>query len=81
MINYYTAETDISASVNNPSLWQATSAKTEAGAKRVAQAARAFQGTAAHVGILRGGEIVRIATRYPTGHIQAGLNNWGESQF
>lgn len=72
-MNYFTAETDAAASVNTAAAWKPTKAATLAGAKRAAQAARCFQGTAAHVATKAAdGSFVLLSTRYPKGHIQAG---------
>jgi uncharacterized protein with GYD domain len=72
-MNYYTAETEENAPVNNLDLWTPTKAKTVSSAKRVAQGRRMFQRTAAHVAILNAdGSYDVVATRYPKGHAMAG---------
>lgn len=74
MTTYRIAETTIGAHVTT---WTATKARTLAGAKRAAQAARTFQGTLAHVGQLQAdGSVKRIATRTPKGQIGEGWTDF-----
>jgi hypothetical protein len=77
MTKFFIAETDVNASVNNSALWKPTKAATLASAKRAAQAARVFQGTAAHVATqAHDGSFVRIAVRHPAGSVQAGWTDF-----
>jgi hypothetical protein len=77
---YLTAETDATGYVNNPDLWRECSATTLANAKRAASRARAFQGTAAHVGIRRAdGRVVTIAENRPASAVDmASARQWRE---
>lgn len=63
MTTYAIAETNHHGNIVADN-WKATKATTLAAAKRVAQAARLFQGTDAHVGIVRDdGSVALEATR------------------
>ena len=67
MTQFFTAETAVNAYLT-AGHWTPCKATTEAAAKRIAQAARTFQGTEAHVGTLHAdGSINVVATRTPGG--------------
>lgn len=65
MTKFFIAETAVNSHLT-AGHWNPCKATTEAAAKRIAQAARTFQGTEAHVGILHAdGSINVVATRTP----------------
>jgi hypothetical protein len=76
MTTYFIAESAPHAHILD-SNWTETKAKTLPAAKRAAQAARAFQGTCAHVAVRNtNGEYIRVAVRFPKGHAQEGWTDF-----
>lgn len=66
-MTFFAAETDGSASVNTSELWKPTNARGLAGAKRAARMMQRHTGTAAHVALKIGTELLPLIVCRP-GH-------------
>ncbi len=73
MTTYYTAE---GQKFQHNITWHTCNATSLCSAKSIARRRAMFQGTAVHVGVSAGDEIVRIASWYPTGDVQSGWNEF-----